>query len=120
MQTLRSLVSEKTEDDVRYMLSPWAYSFGRLVMDTNRSVRAEACLSMGAIATAAGRNMAPFIKFVYPYWILAQHDVSNEVVSAATNSLQATFPGTKAADVLLFCRNEVRSVLIIIYSGRWQ
>jgi E3 ubiquitin-protein ligase listerin len=89
------------------MLSPWAYSFGRLVMDTNRSVRAQACLAMGAIATAAGRNMAPFIKFVYPYWLLAQHDVSNEVVTAAASSLQATFPGNKAADALLFCRNEV-------------
>ncbi|KAL4534477.1 hypothetical protein Ndes2526A_g05373 [Nannochloris sp. 'desiccata'] len=111
LQTLRSLVSEKSEDDVKYMLSPWAYSFGRLVMDTNRAVRAEACLAMGAMATAAGRNMAPFIKFLYPYWLLAQHDVSNEVVSAATSSMQATFPGKKAADVLIFCRNEVLKLL---------
>jgi hypothetical protein len=62
---------------------------------------------MGAIATASGRTMAPYIKFVYPYWLLAQHDVSNEVISAATSSLQDAFPGSKSADVLLFCRIEV-------------
>jgi len=100
------------------MLSPWAYSFGRLVMDTNRAVRAEACLVMGAIATAAGRTIAPFIKFIYPYWLLAQHDVSNEVASAAASSMQATFPGQKAADVLLFCRNEVCFLLLIPCAAR--
>lgn len=120
LQTLRSLVPQKSEDDVKYMLSPWAYSFGRLVMDTNRAVRAEACLVMGVIATAAGRNLAPIIKFIYPYWLLAQHDVSNEVVSAATSSMQATFPGTKAADVLLFCRNEVCFLLLIIPCASFQ
>lgn len=108
LQTLRSVVATKSEDDMRCMLGPWSYYFSRLVMDSNRSVRAEACTVMGAVAAAAGRNLAPFIKSIYPHWFLAQHDESPEVVSAATSSLQSAFPGDKATEVVLFCRNEVR------------
>ena len=107
LQSLRSLVSQKSEDDLKCMLGPWCYSFSRLVMDDNQRVRTEACAVMGVIATAARRSMAPYLKSVYPYWFLAQHDDVPDVVSAAKTSMQTAFPGEKSSDALLFCRTEV-------------
>ena len=107
LQTLRDVVATKSDDDLKGMLGPWAYYFGRLIMDANRGVRAETCTAMGAVAVASKRNLAPFIKNIYPYWFLAQHDESPEVVSAANSSLQLAFPGDKQTEVLLFSNNEV-------------
>lgn len=108
LQTLRAAVADKPEAEVRRALGPWAYAFGRLVTDGARAVRAEACGVMGAMAAAAGRGMAPVLKFVMPPWFLAQHDESAEVAAAAGAALRAVFPGDKAAEALLFCSKEVR------------
>ena len=108
LQTLRAVVGDKPEAEIRRALGPWSYYFGRLVMDGARAVRAEACGVMGALAAAAGRGLAPVLKFVLPPWFLAQHDESAEVAAAATAALRAAFPGDKAAEALLFCRSEVR------------
>jgi hypothetical protein len=107
LQTLRAVVADKPEAEIRRALGPWTYYFSRLVMDGARAVRAEACGVMGAMAAAAGRGLAPVLKFVMPPWFMAQHDESAEVAAAATAVLRAAFPGDKATEALLFCRSEV-------------
>lgn len=109
LQMIKVLIPEKNCEDATAMLSPWAYSFCRLVMDSNRSVRAEACTVMGILATIVGRRLVPFLKIIIPAWFLAQHDDFKEVAAAATSGMEATFPGSKSTGALLFCRSEVRN-----------
>lgn len=109
LQSLGTLIPQRSSEDAAAMLPPWAYSFSRLVMDANRGVRAEACTVMGVLSIAVGRGLAPYVKSVIPSWFLARHDDSKEVAAAATASLETAFPGTKTTDALFFCRNEVSS-----------
>lgn len=62
---------------------------------------------MGVLGTTVKRDIAPYLKMVFPSWYLAQFDdESNDVVAAAKRSLSSALPSTEK--VLLFCRTEVR------------
>ena len=107
LQALKALAVEKPAEDVCSILPSWPSVFARLVMDANRSVRSESCQVMGAIATAAGRGLAPYLKALLPSWYLAQFDGYAYVASAARSSLHAAFPGDKQRGAVLHCKAEV-------------
>ena len=113
LQALKRLIEDRDSgaserEDVRLMLSPWAYAFKRCVFDGNRLIRMEACHLMGIVALKTKKDLRSVLKFVYPYWYMAQFDESAEVAAAARNGLKSVFPGSKALEALLFCRFEVR------------
>lgn len=107
LQALRALVAEKSVADVLHALPSWAYLFERLVMDANRGVRSEACQTMGAVAAAVGRDVAPFLKTLLPPWYMAQFDGHADVAAAAQAAMLSAFPGSKQHEAVLFCRAEV-------------
>ena len=117
LQALRELAAIKPVTDLLVMLPSWAYLFGRLVMDANRSVRCEACLAMGAVAAAIGRDIAPYLKALLPAWYLAQFDAQAEVSAAAQVSLRGAFPGDKESGAVLFCSTEVGHTCLCRWAG---
>lgn len=107
-QALRALAKDKPVEDLQAALPSWAYLFGRLVMDGNRAVRAEACHVTAALAAAVGRGIAPLLKSLLPPLWLAQFDAYGEAAAAARGAVAAAFPApAKQREALLFCRIEV-------------
>lgn len=107
-QALRSLAKDKPAEDLQAALPSWAYLFGRLVMDGNRAVRAEACHVTAALATAVGRGIAPLLKSLLPPLWLAHFDAYGEAAAAARGAMAAAFATpAKRREALLFCRAEV-------------
>lgn len=107
-QALRALAKDKPAEDLQAALPSWAYLFGRLVMDGNRAVRAEACHVTAALAAAVGRGIAPLLKSLLPPLWLAQFDAYGEAAAAARGAFAAAFPApAKQREALLFCRTEV-------------
>ena len=108
-QALRALAQDKPAEDLQTALPSWAYAYGRLIMDNNRAVRAEASHACAALAAAVGRGVAPLLKSLLPAWWLAGCDAHAEAAAAARGAFAAAFPAAaKRRDALLFCRAEVR------------
>jgi hypothetical protein len=108
MQALKLLFREKPAADVQAALPSWAYLFSRLVLDSNRSVRSEACHVTATAAATVGRGIAPLLKSLLPSWWLAQFDGYSEAAAAAKAAFAAAFPApAKQRDAVLFCRAEV-------------
>lgn len=107
-QALKLLAKVKPASELQAALPCWAYLYGRLVMDNNRAVRAEASHVSAALAAAVGRAIAPLLKSLVPSWWLAQQDAYPEAAAAARAAFAAAFPAAaKQRDALLFCRAEV-------------
>lgn len=121
LQALKRLIESgaSEEEDIYLMLGPWAYAFKRCVFDGNRLIRMEACHLMGIVALKTKKELRSVLKFVYPYWYMAQFDESADVAAAAQNGLKSVFPGSKALEALLFCRFEVRGQHISPHSIFW-
>ncbi len=68
LQALKSLLPDKELPAVQAALPSWAYTFPRLLLDSNRSVRAEASNLMGVFATLLGRRLAPSLRTVLGPW----------------------------------------------------
>lgn len=108
-QALRVLAKDKPAADLQAALPSWAYLYGRLILDNNRAVRAEASHVSAALAAAVGRGIAPLLKSLVPAWWLAQSDVHGEAAAAARAAFAAAFPAAaKRREAVLFCRAEVR------------
>jgi hypothetical protein len=104
LQSLRELIPARSPSDLAGALPPWAYHFKRLMMDPAKSVRSEACATMGALAGAVGKQLAPQLRQLLPPWWLATFDPYADVAAAARRSLAEVFPGPKQAGSLVFCR----------------
>ena len=70
-------------------------------------MRLEAAAVHEAIATAAGRALAPSLRQIAGAWWLAQFDPYAEVARRSKAAFQACFPGAKGRDALLFTRSQV-------------
>lgn len=104
LQSLRDFMRAKSAADLAVALPPWSYHFKRLMMDPAKSVRSEACATMGALAAAVGKQLAPHLKALLPPWWMATFDPYADVAAAARGSLAEAFPGPKQASALVFCR----------------
>jgi E3 ubiquitin-protein ligase listerin len=104
LASLRELAAARPAADAAAALTPWGYHFRRLMMDPSKSVRAEACATMGALAAAVGKALAPHLRALLPPWWLAAFDPYADVAAAARRTLAEAFPGPKQAAALAFCR----------------
>jgi hypothetical protein len=104
LQTLGDLARRRPAADAAAALPPWGYHFKRLLMDPAKSVRSEACATMGALAAAVGKALAPQLRAMLPPWWGATFDPYADVAAAARRTLAEAFPGPKQAGALVFCR----------------
>ncbi|KIZ02284.1 hypothetical protein MNEG_5679 [Monoraphidium neglectum] len=107
LQTLGDLARRRPAADAAAALPPWGYHFKRLLMDPAKSVRSEACATMGALAAAVGKALAPQLRALLPPWWGATFDPYADVAAAARRTLAEAFPGPKQAGALVFCRSDV-------------
>jgi hypothetical protein len=91
------LLPSKPSSDVSLTLGPFAYMYTRLSTDSSRSVRAEAATTLGQLAQAAGKALAPHLKALIGPWWVAQFDPHGEAANAARSGFQVrSQPGAHA------------------------
>ncbi len=90
------------------VLPQWSKCFPKLTVDDSRKVRELTQSTHTVICKAVGRNLAPYLKQLMPYWYLAQFDIYSPVSSAAKKSYQTVFANEKKqGEVLKFCVAEI-------------
>lgn len=57
------------------------------------------------------KNIAPSLKAIMPYWVLAQSDTFIPAGRLATRAFQSTFNEAKQPEVVYFARDEILSTL---------
>jgi hypothetical protein len=82
------LLPTKAPANVALTLGPFAYMYSRLSTDSSRSVRAEAATTLGQLAQAAGKALAPHLKSLIGPWWVAQFDPHGEAAAAARSGFQ--------------------------------
>jgi hypothetical protein len=109
-QNLKELIPQKSPTELALLLQPWTYQFKRLLLDPAKSVRAEAATIMAAVGSSVGKSLLPQLKKLLGPWYLACFDPYPDAATAAKKSLLEVFPGSKQADVLMYCRCAYRGI----------
>ncbi|KNA05184.1 hypothetical protein SOVF_192710 [Spinacia oleracea] len=108
LNSLSTLLKDKSGKDVLPIIPQWGFEYRRLLMDYNREVRRATHDTMTSLVVAAGRDLALHLKSLMGPWWFAQFDSVSEVSQAAKRSLQVAFPTQeKRLDALIFCAPEV-------------
>ncbi|KAK9507549.1 hypothetical protein O3M35_007378 [Rhynocoris fuscipes] len=102
-----NLCYESDDEAIKSALPSWIRLYGNLSLDIEHRIREAAHLAHHAVVTKVGRNLAPYIKQIAPYWFISQYDTYPPAASAASNSFKAAFPPHKLVDVIVFCQIEI-------------
>lgn len=54
--------------------------------------------------------MAPYLKSIMGYWLIAQCDTYSPAASAAKVAFEKAFPSSKQPEALVFCKDEILNV----------
>lgn len=54
--------------------------------------------------------MAPYLKSIMGYWLVAQCDTYSPAASAAKVAFEKAFPSSKQPEALAFCKDEILNV----------
>jgi hypothetical protein len=63
------------------------------------------------LCTKVNKHLAPYLKHIIPYWLLAQADTASLANRIAESSFKAVFNQTKQPEVVYFAREEILNVL---------
>jgi len=86
----------------------WPPLFQKLTLDDSRKVRELTQTVNEEICKGLGRNFAPYLKSIVPYWFLSQFDLHSPVGSGATKSFQLVFPSAeKQKGAISYAINEI-------------
>ena len=88
LRALPALITAGTPDATAELLPSWIFSFKRVVLDNNRSVRLAAVKVLEAILTACGRKVAPQLKTLLGPWWFAMSDPYREAAASATAAFE--------------------------------
>lgn len=78
--------------------------------DHDRRVREATQQAFEQLVLKVRRSLAPFLKGLMGYWLIAQCDTYVPAASAASLAFTAAFPPGKQPEALSFCRDEILNV----------
>lgn len=56
------------------------------------------------------KHLAPYLKSLMGYWLMAQCDTYTPAASAAKDAFEAAFPQNNNPEAIAFCKDEITSV----------
>lgn len=62
-----------------------------------------------------GRNIAPYLKQIMPFWLTSQYDSYAPASSAAKSSFNSAFPPVKQPDVFVFTKDAIINVRYFLF-----
>ena len=138
MDELKGLVASKSLDECKSILPYWSKSYTKLSIvsiehnsrsnhckqqlniqqqqqqnnqkDNDRKIR-ETCQQLHErLCSKVSKSLAPHLKTIMPYWILAMSDTYNAARQVAETAFRTTFNEAKQPDVINFAKEEILSV----------
>ncbi|XP_048659499.1 E3 ubiquitin-protein ligase listerin isoform X4 [Marmota marmota marmota] len=79
--------------------------------DHDRRVREATQQAFEKLILKVKKHLAPYLKSVMGYWLMAQCDTYTPAACAAKDAFEAAFPPSKQPEAIAFCKDEITIVL---------
>ncbi|XP_019510520.1 PREDICTED: E3 ubiquitin-protein ligase listerin [Hipposideros armiger] len=111
MQEFGTMCTERDTEIVKGVLPYWPRIFCKISLDHDRRVREATQQAFEKLILKVKKHLAPYLKSLMGYWLMAQCDAYAPAASAAKDAFEAAFPPSKQPEAIAFCKDEVISVL---------
>nr|XP_033798276.1 E3 ubiquitin-protein ligase listerin isoform X2 [Geotrypetes seraphini] len=111
VQEFGAMCKEREVENVKGVLPYWPRNYCKISLDNDRRVREATQLAFHQLILKVKKNLAPYLKSIMGYWLIAQCDAYSPAASAAVMAFEVAFPSNKQSEALAFCKEEIVSVL---------
>ncbi|XP_066115682.1 E3 ubiquitin-protein ligase listerin isoform X2 [Saccopteryx bilineata] len=111
MQEFGTMCTERDTEIVKGVLPYWPRIFCKISLDHDRRVREATQQAFEKLILKVKKHLAPYLKSLMGYWLMAQCDTYSPAASAAKDAFEAAFPPSKQPEAIAFCKEEITSVL---------
>ncbi|XP_031220180.1 E3 ubiquitin-protein ligase listerin [Mastomys coucha] len=111
MQEFGTMCTERDTEAVKGVLPYWPRIFCKISLDHDRRVREATQQAFERLILKVKKHLAPYLKSVMGYWLMAQCDTYPPAALAAKDAFEAAFPPSKQPEAIAFCKEEITSVL---------
>uniref|UniRef100_A0A8C5PC41 E3 ubiquitin-protein ligase listerin n=1 Tax=Leptobrachium leishanense TaxID=445787 RepID=A0A8C5PC41_9ANUR len=112
MQEFGAMCKEREIKAVRGVLPYWPRNYCKISLDHDRRVREATQQAFEQLILKVKKYLAPHLKSLMGYWLVAQCDTYSPAASAAKVAFEAAFPPHKQPEALAFCKEEILNVLL--------
>uniref|UniRef100_A0A6I8PFP8 E3 ubiquitin-protein ligase listerin n=1 Tax=Ornithorhynchus anatinus TaxID=9258 RepID=A0A6I8PFP8_ORNAN len=110
-QEFGAMCRERDAETVRGVLPYWPRIYCKISLDHDRRVREAAQRALERLVTKVRKHLAPHLKSLMGFWLMAQCDPHPPAASAARLAFEAAFPPGRQADAVAFCLDEILGTL---------
>uniref|UniRef100_A0A8C5ZUW1 E3 ubiquitin-protein ligase listerin n=1 Tax=Marmota marmota marmota TaxID=9994 RepID=A0A8C5ZUW1_MARMA len=111
MQEFGTMCTERETEIVKGVLPYWPRIFCKISLDHDRRVREATQQAFEKLILKVKKHLAPYLKSVMGYWLMAQCDTYTPAACAAKDAFEAAFPPSKQPEAIAFCKDEITIVL---------
>ncbi|NXW03176.1 LTN1 ligase, partial [Fregetta grallaria] len=111
MQEFGTMCKEREAEVVKGVLPYWPRIYCKISLDHDRRVREATQQSFEQLILKVKKHLAPYLKSIMGYWLIAQCDTYSPAASAAKVAFEKAFPSSKQPEALAFCKDEILNVL---------
>ncbi|XP_027731305.1 E3 ubiquitin-protein ligase listerin isoform X1 [Vombatus ursinus] len=111
MQEFGAMCDERDAEIVKGVLPYWPRIYCKISLDYDRRVREATQLAFEKLILKVKKHLAPHLKSLMGYWLIAQCDTYAPAAIAAKLAFEAAFPQSKQSEALVFCKDEIINVL---------
>ncbi|XP_063203186.1 E3 ubiquitin-protein ligase listerin [Chroicocephalus ridibundus] len=111
MQEFGTMCKEREAEIVKGVLPYWPRIYCKISLDHDRRVREATQQSFEQLILKVKKHLAPYLKSIMGYWLVAQCDAYSPAASAAKVAFEKAFPSSKQPEALAFCKDEILNVL---------
>jgi len=105
---LKTLLSERNVEFYKEFFATWLYIYKQFVTSEFDKKIIEECNNILQImAPKLKKDLAPYIKQLFPVWYMCMNDPSAEISTSATKAFEDTFPPQKYIAVLTACEDNL-------------
>ncbi|XP_075707339.1 E3 ubiquitin-protein ligase listerin [Rhinoderma darwinii] len=112
MQEFGAMCKDREMEIVRGVLPYWPRNYCKISLDHDRRVREATQQAFEQLILKVKKYLAPHLKSLMGFWLLAQCDTYSPAASAARMAFDAAFPPHKQPEALTFCKDEILNVLL--------
>uniref|UniRef100_A0A8C6XTX6 E3 ubiquitin-protein ligase listerin n=1 Tax=Naja naja TaxID=35670 RepID=A0A8C6XTX6_NAJNA len=111
MQEFGVMCKERDTEIVKGVLPYWPRIYCKISLDHDRRVREATQQAFEQLILKVRKHLAPHLKNIMGYWLIAQCDIYSPAASAAKEAFEKAFPPSKQSEALMFCKDEILNVL---------
>ncbi|XP_053165483.1 E3 ubiquitin-protein ligase listerin [Hemicordylus capensis] len=111
MQEFGTMCKERETEIVKGVLPYWPRIYCKISIDHDRRVREATQQAFEQLILKVKKHLAPHLKNLMGYWLIAQCDIYSPAASAAKEAFEKAFPPSKQPEALVFCKDEILNVL---------